>query len=258
MTLGWVYQYWNDPEREALDAKLNAGGKVEPHEIASKTQMFTERYMVDWLLQNSLGPMWLAMCKKHGWTPEVEADGTLDRARSAARRVASEARGGRGRADRADAAPHRRRAALGLLRAAADPRRRGRARARERARPEAPRPGGGLGALPRGRLRSAGRALPGGGAAPRRGGRATLERRAPSSSASSRTTSTASTSTRAPCRSPRPRCGSRRSRLAPDARAASGEPGGVEPEARRVCPTTTRRWSSCGARWSGRRASRAS
>ena len=79
MTLGWVYQYWNDPEREALDDKLNGGGKVEPHEIANKTQMFTERYMVDWLLQNSLGPMWLAMCQKHGWTPEVRADGTLDR-----------------------------------------------------------------------------------------------------------------------------------------------------------------------------------
>lgn len=77
MTLGWVYQYWNDPDREALDAKINYGGKIEPHEIASKTQMFTERYMVDWLLQNSLGPMWLAMCKKHGWTPEVEANGTL-------------------------------------------------------------------------------------------------------------------------------------------------------------------------------------
>ncbi|GAB5545235.1 MAG: BREX-1 system adenine-specific DNA-methyltransferase PglX [Sandaracinaceae bacterium] len=77
MTLGWVYQYWNDPEREALDAKLNSGGKVEPHEIASKTQMFTERYMVDWLLQNSLGPMWLAMCKKNGWTPECESEGTL-------------------------------------------------------------------------------------------------------------------------------------------------------------------------------------
>ena len=41
--------------------------------------MFTERYMVDWLLQNSLGPMWLAMCKKQGWTPEVESDGTLQR-----------------------------------------------------------------------------------------------------------------------------------------------------------------------------------
>ena len=72
-TLGWVYQYWNDPEREALDAKLNAGGKVAPHEIASKTQMFTERYIVEWLLQNSLGQTWLAMCRKNGWTADAEA-----------------------------------------------------------------------------------------------------------------------------------------------------------------------------------------
>ncbi|HCF59314.1 MAG TPA: BREX-6 system adenine-specific DNA-methyltransferase PglX, partial [Myxococcales bacterium] len=72
-TLGWVYQYWNDPEREALDAKINDGGKIEPHEIASKTQMFTERYMVEWLLQNSLGLMWLCMCRKHGWTADAEA-----------------------------------------------------------------------------------------------------------------------------------------------------------------------------------------
>ncbi len=71
-TLGWVYQYWNDPEREALDAKLNDGGKIEPHEIASKTQMFTERYMVEWLLQNSLGLAWLCMCRKHGWTADAE------------------------------------------------------------------------------------------------------------------------------------------------------------------------------------------
>ncbi|MBR8839460.1 MAG: BREX-6 system adenine-specific DNA-methyltransferase PglX [Stigonema ocellatum SAG 48.90 = DSM 106950] len=78
-TLGWVYQYWNDPEREALDAKLNGGGKVEPHEIASKTQMFTERYMVEWLLNNSLGQIWLAICQQQGWTPAVEADGTLQR-----------------------------------------------------------------------------------------------------------------------------------------------------------------------------------
>jgi len=71
-TLGWVYQYWNDPQREALDAKINAGGKVERHEIASKTQMFTERYMVEWLLHNSLGLTWLCLCKKHGWTPDAE------------------------------------------------------------------------------------------------------------------------------------------------------------------------------------------
>ena len=77
MTLGWVYQYWNDPAREDLDKKLDSGGQLEPHEIGSKTQIFTERYMVDWLIQNSLNPMWLAICRKHGWTPEVESDGTL-------------------------------------------------------------------------------------------------------------------------------------------------------------------------------------
>ena len=81
-TLGWVYQYWNDPDRKALDAKINAGGKIEPHEIASKTQMFTERYMVEWLLQNSLGLQWLCICRKHGWTPDAESVlGDLDRRR---------------------------------------------------------------------------------------------------------------------------------------------------------------------------------
>lgn len=72
VTLGWVYQYWNDPDREGLDAKINSGGKILPHEIASKTQMFTERYMVEWLLQNSLGLTWLCMCKKQGWTADAE------------------------------------------------------------------------------------------------------------------------------------------------------------------------------------------
>ena len=71
-TLGWVYQYWNDPEREALNDKINDGGKIAPHEIASKTQMFTERYMVEWLLQNSLGLTWLCICKRNGWTADAE------------------------------------------------------------------------------------------------------------------------------------------------------------------------------------------
>jgi len=71
-TLGWVYQYWNDPQREELDKKIAGGGKIEPHEIASKTQMFTERYMVEWLLQNSVGFTWLAICKKNGWTADAE------------------------------------------------------------------------------------------------------------------------------------------------------------------------------------------
>ncbi len=77
--LGWVYQFWNDPEREALDEKIRNRGKIENHEIAAKTQLFTDRYMVEWLLQNSLGQLWFHICKTNGWTPEVVADGTLDR-----------------------------------------------------------------------------------------------------------------------------------------------------------------------------------
>lgn len=86
-TLGWVYQFWNDPEREALDAKVGDGGKIEPHEVAAKTQLFTERYMVEWLLQNSLGQTWLAICKKHGWTPDFEqVRGDLETRRAAWRK----------------------------------------------------------------------------------------------------------------------------------------------------------------------------
>ncbi|MBP8810875.1 MAG: BREX-6 system adenine-specific DNA-methyltransferase PglX [Kofleriaceae bacterium] len=88
--LGWIYQYWNDPERERLDAKLAAAKKLENHEIASKTQMFTERYMVEWLLQNTLGQLWLAMCKQHGWHAEAQASGLLDRLEE--RRIAWRAR----------------------------------------------------------------------------------------------------------------------------------------------------------------------
>jgi hypothetical protein len=77
-TLGWVYQFWNDPERKALDDKVNNGGKIERHEIAAKTELFTERYMVEWLLQNSLGQQWLAICEKNGWVPDAHSSGALD------------------------------------------------------------------------------------------------------------------------------------------------------------------------------------
>jgi SAM-dependent methyltransferase len=69
-TLGWVYQFWNDPQREAIDARVGPRGRIAAHEIASKTQLFTERYMVDWLLQNSAGRIALGMRRAPG---EAEA-----------------------------------------------------------------------------------------------------------------------------------------------------------------------------------------
>lgn len=78
-TTGWVYQFWNDAEKARIDQKIGDSegegtgkGKVEAHEIAPKTALYTERYMVEWLLQNSLGPMWRAICQKRGWRSEAE------------------------------------------------------------------------------------------------------------------------------------------------------------------------------------------
>jgi hypothetical protein len=72
-TLGWVYQLLNDPRREAIDARIGPRGAVAAHEIATKTQLFTERFMAEWLLDNSVGRLALAMQSAHeepsAWRP---------------------------------------------------------------------------------------------------------------------------------------------------------------------------------------------
>ena len=54
--IGWAYQFYQEEAKARTYAKLNSGGKAATRaEIASVTQLFTEPYMVKWLLQNSLG-----------------------------------------------------------------------------------------------------------------------------------------------------------------------------------------------------------
>ncbi|MCL4534925.1 MAG: BREX-1 system adenine-specific DNA-methyltransferase PglX [Chloroflexi bacterium] len=60
--LGWVYQYYNTQEKQKVYDKLGKGGKIErPEELAAATCLYTERYMVDYLLQNTLGALWVEM-----------------------------------------------------------------------------------------------------------------------------------------------------------------------------------------------------
>jgi len=60
--LGWVYQYYNAEEKNAVYSKLGKGGKIErPEELAAASCLYTERYMVDFLLQNTLGSLWVRM-----------------------------------------------------------------------------------------------------------------------------------------------------------------------------------------------------
>ncbi|HEU5377902.1 MAG TPA: BREX-1 system adenine-specific DNA-methyltransferase PglX, partial [Ktedonobacteraceae bacterium] len=54
--IGWAYQFYQAEAKAEIDAKCKSGGKAASRaELAAKTQLFTEPYMVQWLLQNSLG-----------------------------------------------------------------------------------------------------------------------------------------------------------------------------------------------------------
>ena len=54
-SLGWVYQFWQSKRKDAVNA---AEVKIGARELAAVTQLFTEPYMVHFLLDNSLGAWW--------------------------------------------------------------------------------------------------------------------------------------------------------------------------------------------------------
>ena len=58
-TLGWVYQYFNDPaDRRRMREK---GAPSNSYELAVRNQFFTPRYVVRFLVDNSLGRLWAEM-----------------------------------------------------------------------------------------------------------------------------------------------------------------------------------------------------
>jgi len=59
-SLGWVYQFWQKDAKGRVDAELRLGGKADADRLPPKTQLFTEDYMVLFLLENTLGAWWTA------------------------------------------------------------------------------------------------------------------------------------------------------------------------------------------------------
>ena len=53
--LGWVYQFWQAKRKEEINA---SEVKIGDRELSAVTQLFTEPYMVNFLLDNSLGAWW--------------------------------------------------------------------------------------------------------------------------------------------------------------------------------------------------------
>lgn len=56
-SLGWVYQFWQSKKKEQVN---QSEVKIGARELPAVTQLFTEPYMVSFLLDNSLGAWWAA------------------------------------------------------------------------------------------------------------------------------------------------------------------------------------------------------
>ena len=65
--LGWVYQFWQSDAKAAINA---SGDKIDGAKLPAVTQLFTEPYMVHFLIDNTLGAWWVS--RNPGVTPPVK------------------------------------------------------------------------------------------------------------------------------------------------------------------------------------------
>ncbi len=57
--IGWIYQYFNDKEKDdVFDRLYNKKQKIKVEDIPAATQLFTPDWIVDWIVDNSLGSLW--------------------------------------------------------------------------------------------------------------------------------------------------------------------------------------------------------
>lgn len=58
-SIGWIYQYFNEPDVAVFRGR--SAPKVPAHLLPARTQQYTPRWVVKFLLHNSLGALWLRM-----------------------------------------------------------------------------------------------------------------------------------------------------------------------------------------------------
>lgn len=61
-TIGWLYQFFNEQEKgEVFERLYRQKQKIRRQDIAAATQLFTPRWIVRFLVQNTLGRTWVEM-----------------------------------------------------------------------------------------------------------------------------------------------------------------------------------------------------
>ncbi|MGM0609004.1 MAG: BREX-1 system adenine-specific DNA-methyltransferase PglX, partial [Candidatus Muiribacteriota bacterium] len=57
--IGWLYQFYISEKKDEVFAKLKKNQKVTPENIPAATQLFTPSWIVKYLVENSLGRLWM-------------------------------------------------------------------------------------------------------------------------------------------------------------------------------------------------------
>ncbi len=57
--IGWLYQYYNTEPKDQVFANLKKNIKISKHDIPAATQLFTPDWIVRYMVENSLGRLWL-------------------------------------------------------------------------------------------------------------------------------------------------------------------------------------------------------
>ncbi len=96
--IGWLYQYYNSEKKGQVFAALKKNMKMTKENLPAATQLFTPEWIVEYMVQNSLGRLWIEGHPdedlKAGWKyyldeaeqePEVEAK--LEKIRSEYREI---------------------------------------------------------------------------------------------------------------------------------------------------------------------------
>lgn len=72
--LGWVYQFWQSKKKDEVN---RSEAKIGADEISAVTQLFTEPYMVEFLLHNTLGAWWAGKKLAAEGAASAETEGEL-------------------------------------------------------------------------------------------------------------------------------------------------------------------------------------
>lgn len=78
-SLGWVYQFWQADNKERIN---KSEVKIGAREISAVTQLFTEPYMVSFLLDNSLGAWWAGQRLSPAMLRSADSEESLRKAAS--------------------------------------------------------------------------------------------------------------------------------------------------------------------------------